>query len=230
LQIVREKDLYQITFLTNFLPVSCYLIENENELILVDTALSFSHKGIIDTLNSIKKPIKTILLTHSHHDHIGSLSSLKNLYPDIKVYVSKREYEFKKDDLFYSSEEENEMKKNKIYVDGILEEGDSIGPLVAISTPGHTPGSMSFFHQKNKSLIAGDAFQTQGGLAVSGELKLLFPFPAIATWNKEAALESARKIQSLNPALLAVGHGKILKYPQLDIEQAILRAEKKFKK
>ena len=41
-------------------------------------------------------------------------------------------------------------------------------------TPGHTPGSMSFLDIRNKALIVGDAFQTRGGTAVSGQMKFWF--------------------------------------------------------
>jgi hypothetical protein len=74
---------------------------------------------------------------------------------------------------------------------------------------------MSFLDTRTNTLIAGDAFQTTGGLAVAGQIRPSFPFPAKGTWNEEIALEialeNARKIQSYRPSILAVGHGEILK-------------------
>ena len=45
----------------------------------------------------------------------------------------------------------------------------------------------------------------------------------MATWNKEVALNSAKKILELNPSVLATGHGLMIKDPKNKIEQAIQR-------
>ena len=70
-------------------------------------------------------------------------------------------------------------------------------------------------------MIAGDAFQTLGGVAVSGTLRVLFPLPALATWHKGLALQSARTLLTLDPSVLATGHGRMLKDPHRAMEQAI---------
>lgn len=80
----------------------------------------------------------------------------------------------------------------KIAPDVLLQDGDRVGSLLAVASPGHTPGSVSFIDTWSNALIAGDAFQTLGGLAVSGRVKPLFPLPDMGTWSKEVALESAR--------------------------------------
>lgn len=57
-----------------------------------------------------------------------------------------------------------------------------------------------------------------------------FPFPAFGTWNKEIALESARKIMSREPILLAVGHGDMIENPGPNLEKAINEAESQIEK
>jgi len=57
-------------------------------------------------------------------------------------------------------------------------------------------------------------------------LKLLFPFPAVATWNKEEAIKSAEKVRLLDINLLATGHGKWIENPSRQIE-ALLRNHKR---
>lgn len=81
--------------------------------------------------------------------------------------------------------------------------------------------------RRNWALIVGDAFQTRGGMAVTGQVRPLFPFPAMATWNKEMSLASARKLYEFNPSLLAVGHGLMVENPQEKIALAIQVAEQK---
>ena len=74
-------------------------------------------------------------------------------------------------------------------------------------------GSMAFLDVRSRALIAGDAFQVRGGVAVSGVVKFWFPFPAMATWSKEVRLESTRRLRQLEPSLLAVGHGRMIEQP-----------------
>ena len=50
-----------------------YFIENEENVILIDP--SSESQKIIKKLNQINKPLKAILLTHAHYDHIGALGS-----------------------------------------------------------------------------------------------------------------------------------------------------------
>ncbi|UYZ22915.1 MBL fold metallo-hydrolase [Mesobacillus jeotgali] len=235
MRVIKEGDLYQLTFMPRFFPVNCYFIEEEDGLTLIDAALPYSAKPILQAAEKIGKPIKRIVLTHAHGDHIGALDELKAKL-NVPVYISARDSRLLAGDTSLDSTEPQTpirggVPKNiKTKPDMLLNEGDESGSLLAISTPGHTPGSMSFLDQRTNILIAGDAFQTRGGTAVSGVTIPWFPFPAMATWNKEAALQSARKIRELKPTLLAVGHGELLRSPVAPIEKAIQKAEKAFTK
>lgn len=234
MKVVKEDFIYQLNFYPTLFPVNCYMVEEETELTLVDAALPNSYKSILETAQKIGKPLTRIVLTHAHGDHIGSLDKLKDMLPDAKVYISKRDERLLRGD---QSLDENEIKTPikggvpkpetvKTRPDVLLHEGDRIGSLRAINTPGHTPGSMSFIDERTNAIIAGDAFQTHGGVAVSGQMQILFPFPAMATWSKEEALKSAKKIINQKPSLLAVGHGKMIKQPVNIIEHAIHKLEK----
>jgi hypothetical protein len=56
----------------------------------------------------------------------------------------------------------------------------------------------------------------------------LFPFLAFATWNKPTALATAEALRALEPALLAVGHGKVLQQPAAAMDGAIATARRAF--
>jgi glyoxylase-like metal-dependent hydrolase (beta-lactamase superfamily II) len=232
MRIIREKTIYQLTFLPRFFPVNCYLVEEEDGLTLVDAALPYSWKGVLQAAGKIGKPITRILLTHAHDDHVGALDALKQALPDVPVHISSRDARLMAGDLTLDPNEPDTPirggvpKKLKTRADVLLQEGDRIGSLLAVAAPGHTPGSFAFLDTRNNALIAGDAFQTRGGIAVSGQLRPWFPFPAMATWNKHAALESARKLRDYRPALLAVGHGRMLNQPADAVDRAIAEAER----
>lgn len=235
MRVIKEGYLYQLTFMPRFFPVNCYFIEEEDGLTLIDAALPYSAKPILQAAEKIGKQIKRIVLTHAHGDHVGALDELKAKL-DVPVYISDRDSRLLADDTTLDSTEPQTpirggVPKNiKTRPDVLLKEGDQIGSLEVISSPGHTPGSISLLDKRSNIMIAGDAFQTRGGTAVSGVTIPWFPFPAMATWNKETALQSARKISELNPTLLAVGHGELLRNPAGSIEKAIQKAEAAFTK
>jgi glyoxylase-like metal-dependent hydrolase (beta-lactamase superfamily II) len=108
-----------------------------------------------------------------------------------------------------------------------LRPGDRIGSLEVIAAPGHSPDNIAFLDTRDRTLIAGDAFQTRGGIAVSGTILPLFPFPGMATWHKPTALASSRALRALNPSRLAVGHGVVIEHPAEAMDRAIATAEQK---
>ncbi|GGF95384.1 MBL fold metallo-hydrolase [Paenibacillus abyssi] len=231
MRITRENKVYQLSFLPRFFPVNCYFIEEHNELTLIDAALPYSAKGIIQAAAHIGKPVTRIVLTHAHGDHVGALDTLREMLPDVTVFISKRDARLLSGDVTLDPEEAGTpirggVPKNiQTIPDVLLQDGDRVGSLLAVSAPGHTPGSMAFLDTRSRALLAGDAFQTRGGIAVSGQLRPLFPFPAMATWNKQASLDSATKLAALKPSLLAVGHGPMLKQPLPMMEHAIAKAK-----
>ncbi|PQP88457.1 MBL fold metallo-hydrolase [Paenibacillus sp. AR247] len=214
MRLTKNNGLYQLTFMMpNFFPVSCYFVEEEDGLTLIDTALPYSVKGIMNTAAQIGKPITRIVLTHAHNDHIGALDGLKSMLPDSQVYISERDARLLKGDATLEPQEHQTPIKGRVPKPGKI----MTKPDVLLR---------AFLDKRSGALIAGDAFQSKGGLAVSGRMKLLFPFPAMATWSKETSVSSARKLLELNPTLLAVGHGPMLERPQQAIAHVIADAEK----
>lgn len=236
MRISKFGNLYQITLLPRLFPVNCYLYEEENELTLIDAGMPASFKGIVHLIEQINKPFTNIILTHAHGDHVGSLDQLKQQFPNVVVSISERDNRLLQGDQSLDDKEsklpiKGGFDKNlKTKPDLFLNEGDRIGSFEVISTPGHTPGSISLFNTVNKQLIVGDAMQTKGKVAVVGQLVPTFPFPTFGTWNKELALNSVKKILQLEPSLVAVGHGKVLENPIDILKQAIHEAEKKLVK
>lgn len=232
MRITEYGKLIQLSFLPRFFPVNCYLVEEEDGVTLIDAALPYSAKGILKAVEEIGKPLTRIVLTHVHDDHVGALDALKAQLPEVPVYVSARDARLMEGDVSLDPGEPTSPirggvpKKLVTRADVTFTDGERIGSLLAVAAPGHTPGSFALLDTRSGALIAGDAFQTRAGIAVSGTVRPLFPFPALATWHKETALASARNLAGLNPSLLAVGHGPVLKQPAAAIAKAIAAAER----
>ncbi|WP_411342469.1 MBL fold metallo-hydrolase [Paenibacillus sp. WLX1005] len=230
MKINSNGHLHQLVYFPGIFPVNCYLIEENESLTLIDAGLPTSYKGIQQAEAQLGKPLTRIVLTHVHSDHIGSLDKLVELYPGIEVYVSRRDARLMNGDMSLDAHEAQTPIKGgvpkhlKTRPTQLLDEGDTVGSLQVIEVPGHTPGSIALLDTRNRFVIAGDAFQTRGGIAVAGDLRFIFPFPALATWSKADALQSAQKLLQLQPALLAIGHGDMIQQPAQQMQRAIQQA------
>lgn len=231
--ITHGQYLWQLTRFPRLFPINCYLVKDEDSLTLIDTAIPGSEKNILNIARDLGLPIKSIVLTHAHFDHIGSLDALHNLLPDAEILITARDARFLSGNMSLDpSEPQTKLRgsyqKIITHPTRFIANGDRVGPLEVIGTPGHTPGHIALFDTRDGSLIAGDAFQTRAGIAVSGVIRPLFPFPALATWNRPLALDSAYRLSSYHPSRLAVGHGNVLENPVEAIEKAIATAERIF--
>lgn len=218
--------------LTRFWFVNSFFIAEEDGLTLIDTNLPGSASGIIRAAETLGQPIKRMALTHAHGDHAGSLDELSDRLTGIEIAFTQRTANFLQGNLSLEPEEPQTKLRGSFYprntpVGRVLQPGDMFGSLRVIAAPGHSPDQIAFLDERDETLIAGDAFQTQGRTAVSGVIQWRFPFPGIATWNLPTALESARSLQQLQPKWLAVGHGPVLEDPMSAMDDAIRVAEAK---
>ncbi len=230
-----SDNFAQLTRFPMLFPINCYLVRENDGYTLIDTGIAGSEKVILASAQSLNAPIVRIVLTHAHGDHAGSLDALHAALPDAEVIMAERSVPLLAGDLSLRTDEpvdklRGQWVKSTTKPNRTVVAGDRIGSLEVIASPGHTPDSISFLDTRDNTLIAGDAYQTRDGIAVSGVVRPLFPFPALATWHKPTALESARALYALKPSKLAVGHGIVLTNPLPAMERAIVVAERTFAK
>jgi glyoxylase-like metal-dependent hydrolase (beta-lactamase superfamily II) len=224
MKITQHGDtLIQLTRLFAF---NCYLVREDDGFTLVDTGLSGSAAGILAAARQHSLPIVRIALTHAHTDHAGSLDALAGQLPGVEIAATQRTARFLTGQVTLDPNEPQSKINGGFVVcrtapTTIVSPGDRVGSLEVIAAPGHSPDQVAFLDRRDGALIAGDAFQTQGGIAVAGVTRWTFPFPAMATWHLPTALETARRLVELKPSRLAVGHGSVLEQPQQQMEAAL---------
>lgn len=221
-----------ITRITRLAFVNAYLVDEDDGLTLVDTTLPRSAKAILAEAGRLGKPIVRIALTHAHGDHIGSLDELAAALPGAEVSISERDARLMAGDKTLDPGEPQAKLRGsypgaKTRPHRTLSPGDRVGSLEVVASPGHTPGHISFLDTRDRTLYAGDAYYTLGGVATSATANLTFPLPAMATWHKPTVVESARALRTLDPSALAPGHGKVVQSPGPQMDAAIQKASQK---
>ena len=209
--------------------VNCFLVREDDGFTLVDTGLPGSARDIQTAAGRADGEIRRIALTHAHADHVGSLAALHRELRDAEVLISERDARFLRGDMSLDPGEPQAKPRGsypKVDVEPtrLLSDGDRVGSLEVVASPGHTPGHVAYRDSRDGTLIAGDAFQTLGGIAVAGKIRPLFPLPGIGTWHKPTALESAGRLRDLQPSRLAVGHGAVIDSPVPAMDGAIAAA------
>jgi hydroxyacylglutathione hydrolase len=195
--------------------VNAYIVEGESQnLILVDTGTSRGATKILSYLDTIgKKPssISHIILTHPDADHSGSAAKLKAI-TNAKVGIGEL-------DAPRLSGEEKKLKEasgfagkvitglfggfmniERLKPDIILKDGDTVGPLGVIHTPGHTDGSISVY-KPNEALFVGDLLRTDS----QGRIKLPASY---MSRDMDEVRRSIERISKLEFSMIFPGHGK----------------------
>jgi glyoxylase-like metal-dependent hydrolase (beta-lactamase superfamily II) len=210
--------------------VNAYLVPEDDGLTLIDTTIAGSAKAILKAAGERGAPIVRIVLTHAHGDHVGALDALAKELPDAEVSISVREARLLAGDKSLdASEPVDKLRggwpKVSTRPGRTFTPGERVGSLEVYAAPGHTPGQVAFLDTRDGTLYCADAYSTLGGVATSAKPNPRFPLPAMATWHRPTALETARTLRALGGVRrLAPGHGKVVEDPQAAMDAAIAKA------
>lgn len=197
--------------------------------ILLDAGMPGSRDDIIDAaeqrFGSDCKP-QHILMTHGHFDHVGALRELAEHW-DVPIYAHAQELPYLRGEANYPPPDSRADSGlvNRLspmfphssvdvseWLQALPEDGSVPGlpEWRTIHTPGHTPGHVSFFRDRDKALLAGDAFVTvrQESLykVLTQQCEISGP-PRYFTPDWAAAKASVQRLNELRPELAITGHG-----------------------
>lgn len=142
------------------LQTNCYLLIKENKDCLIIDPGGEATK-LIKIMDDEKLNPKAILLTHAHFDHIGAVDDVKERY-QIPVYIHENEKDWLIDPALNGSArfqmgtairlqpaDELFVKEQELDISGFS--------FKVLETPGHSPGSVSFYFADIALLFGGDA-------------------------------------------------------------------------
>jgi len=215
--------------------VNEYLVPEDDGLTVIDAGLPGTSRLILARARALGMPIRRIALTHAHRDHHGSLDALAAALPGVQVIASEREASLLAGDTAPRDGEPAGTLRGGFggtatRPSRLVSDGDAVGSLRVVATPGHTPGHIAFFDTRDGTLYAGDAFTTTLGVATSAVVPWRYPMAGMATWNRDLDLASARLLAGLDPARLASGHGPVVEAPGRAMTRAIAAAARKLER
>jgi hydroxyacylglutathione hydrolase len=158
---------------------SLYLVEGNDKAVLIDVGTKITDLDkIVATIT--KKPVM-VVATHAHPDHTGSAV---NYFPEIFLNPA--------DTVLIPQMMPNYKGKVKFLKDGeIIDLGGR--KLEVVFTPGHTPGSTTFFDIDSGYGFSGDSFGS-GNLLLGTDFSTL-----IATCTKTSAIMEKYGIKYFYP-------------------------------
>jgi len=144
---------------TGAIQENCYLIYNNQSLIIVDPG--DEAEKLKKEINSIDAKPVAIILTHTHYDHIGAVDIIRDAY-NIPVYVSPIEQSWlQTPELNLSGLSRHDDMDDIVIRPAEFEFKDydtyTLGDITfkVVPTPGHSPGSVSFIF--DDFVVCGDA-------------------------------------------------------------------------
>lgn len=230
------EHLVQLTRWPRFFPINQFVVIEDDGLTLIDTGMNAAAVPLLEDLTrEYQRPLRRIVITHAHGDHSDGLTAHAAAFPEADVIAGARTAAFLRGDTTLTPDEQQRnptlkggAASSQTAVDRIVRHGERIGSLEVIAAPGHSPDNVALRDTRDGTLFVGDAFVTKYRVAVSGVIVPLFPFPALATWHRPTALDSALALLALQPTRLAAGHGPVVNAPQARMRAAIDLAARRF--
>lgn len=197
--------------------MNVYLIEDEGAMTMFDAGVSSMSKALLKASQPFGG-IGRIVLGHSHADHRGAAPAIAE--QGTPVYCHEAEladaegdggmHYFKLDELNPFSRRlmrhslTHSWDGGPVPIEGTLAEGDEVAGFEVVHLPGHAPGLIALWRERDGLVLASDAVYTLNPLTgMRGAPRI--PIGAF-NLDTEAAKASALKLAALDPSVIWPGH------------------------
>lgn len=197
--------------------MNVYLIEDGGGMTMFDAGI----KGMDKALLKAAAPyggIKRILLGHSHTDHRGAAPAIAATGVPVHCHEAETEdaetdgglHYFKLDQLNFVSRRfmDHSLRKTwdggPVPIESTVTEGDEIAGFQVIHLPGHAPGLIGLYRERDGLVLSSDAVYTLNPLTGRRGAPRI-PLGAF-NMDTEMAKASALKLSAVGPKTIWPGH------------------------
>lgn len=157
--------------------VYVYIVLGDREVWLVDSGVAGTEERIAAYLREMGRDlgdVSTLVLTHSHPDHIGAASAIQKV-TNCRVLIHDAERPWLEDANRQCRERPvpgfHNLVGDSARVTGTFGDGDRLTvdngiAFAVLHTPGHSAGSVSLWMESEGTLITGDAVISPGDLPI----------------------------------------------------------------
>jgi glyoxylase-like metal-dependent hydrolase (beta-lactamase superfamily II) len=185
--------------------INAYLVGD----VLVDAGLGPHAGGIVKALSG--HTVATHVITHAHGDHVGGSKTVTDRL-GVPAWCGSGDAEaVRAGKPVAASKLQALFRWRPLEVARELREGEELGPgFTVLDVPGHSPGHIALWRERDRTLISGDVFLN---LNFYTTLAGLNEPPGLFTVDMARNRQSARRLAELEPALVLFGHGNPLRDP-----------------
>jgi glyoxylase-like metal-dependent hydrolase (beta-lactamase superfamily II) len=185
--------------------VRSFVVADAGGVVLVDTCTPGSGEAIgaaLARLGAAWSDVTDVVLTHSHFDHTGGLAESAELASAATVWAG--------------AQDAPEIATIRGRAVRPLAEGDRVGNMRVLHTPGHTPGHVSLLHEGASILFVGDLVGSMDGALSFG--------PSAFTADPALSRQSLQRIVDLQTDRVLFSHGGEVSDPSAAIRQLLDRS------
>jgi glyoxylase-like metal-dependent hydrolase (beta-lactamase superfamily II) len=182
---------------------------------VVDSGLRWSGRTIVRALRGAA--VRAHALTHAHFDHAGSSDWLCREL-GVPLLVGTADADAMRTGRVDSHGSGLINAVTRLVgtaahpVDRGLKEGDQVGGFEVLEVPGHSPGAVAFWRERDRVLLSGDTITNLYG---SPGRPRLTAVPGFLDHDTPLNRRSLAKLADLRPRLVCFGHGPPVSDPGL---------------
>jgi glyoxylase-like metal-dependent hydrolase (beta-lactamase superfamily II) len=183
--------------------------------VLIDAGARGSASRILRALQG--RPVRAHALTHAHPDHQGSSAFVCD-HLRIPLWCGEADREAMEGGDVARAYPPRGRRFGGLMarlvggpahaVERSLLDGDDVAGFRVIETPGHTPGHVAFWRERDRVLILGDVVFGMNPFTLQPGMRMP---PDAFTTDPAVNRASARRVADLDPAIICFGHGPPLR-------------------
>jgi glyoxylase-like metal-dependent hydrolase (beta-lactamase superfamily II) len=209
--LLRTRTPGRVQRLTNV-----YLLEEDGAVTVFDSGSRGTERWI-EAAAGERGGVRRVVLSHAHADHRGGAAGLGA--PVLCHHDERLDVEGDAGEHYFdygnvhnrlvralAPRTLRRMDGGPLRVDGTLSEGDRVAGFEVRHLPGHAPGLIGLWRESDRVAIVSDAVFLFDPFSLTGQPGPPRMPPAAVRPLPDAARESIRKVASLDPTVVFVGH------------------------